>query len=43
MLAGGTVPTIMRTNDDFVRYHSINDRILDLRPYLEQDRINADD
>jgi multiple sugar transport system substrate-binding protein len=43
MLAGGTVPDIMRTNDDFVRYYSIKDQILDLRPYLEKDRINPDD
>ena len=34
MLAGGTVPDIMRVNDDFVRYYSIKDQILDLTPYL---------
>ena len=43
MLAGGTVPDIMRTNDDYVRYYSIKDQILDLRPYLERDRLNPDD
>ena len=43
MLAGGTVPDIMRTNDDYVRYYSVKDQILDLRPYIERDKINPDD
>ncbi|MDP9364687.1 MAG: sugar ABC transporter substrate-binding protein [Chloroflexota bacterium] len=40
MLAGGTVPDIMRVNDDFVRYYSIKDQILDLTPYIERDGID---
>lgn len=40
MLAGGTVPDIMRVNDDFVRYYSIKDQVLDLSPYLERDAID---
>ena len=43
MLAGGTVPDIMRTNDDYIRYYSIKDQILDLRPYLDKDKISPDD
>lgn len=43
MLAGGTVPDIMRTNDDYVRYYSVKDQILDLRSYMERDKINPDD
>jgi multiple sugar transport system substrate-binding protein len=43
MLAGGTVPDIMRTNDDYIRYYSIKDQILDLRPYLDKDKVNPDD
>lgn len=40
MLAGGSVPDIMRVNDDFVRYYSIKDQILDLSPYIERDGID---
>ncbi|MGH2533037.1 MAG: ABC transporter substrate-binding protein [Thermomicrobiales bacterium] len=40
MLAGGTVPDIMRTNDDYVRYYSIKEQILDLTPYIERDGID---
>ncbi len=43
MLAGGTAPDIMRTNDDFVRYYSIKDQVRDLTPYLKRDNINAAD
>ena len=43
MLAGGTAPDIMRTNDDFVRYYSIKDQVRDLNPYLKRDNIKLDD
>jgi multiple sugar transport system substrate-binding protein len=43
MLAGGTAPDIMRTNDDFVRYYSIKDQIIDLTPYIERDQIDPND
>lgn len=43
MLAGGTAPDIMRTNDDFVRYYSVKDQIIDLTPYIERDEINPAD
>lgn len=43
MLAGGTAPDIMRTNDDFVRYYSVKDQIIDLTPYIERDEINPGD
>lgn len=40
MLAGGTVPDIIRTNDDFVRFYSIKDQFTDLTPYIERDGID---
>jgi multiple sugar transport system substrate-binding protein len=43
MLAGGSAPDIMRTNDDYVRYYSVKDQILDLTPYIKRDNINFDD
>jgi multiple sugar transport system substrate-binding protein len=43
ILAGGAPPDIMRTNDDYVRYYSVKDQILDLSPYLKRDNINLDD
>ena len=43
MLAGGTVPDIMRTNDDYVRYYSVKDQILDLTPYIERDGVDQGD
>lgn len=43
MLAGGTAPDIMRTNDDFVRYYSVKEQIVDLTPYIERDDVNPGD
>ena len=43
MLAGGTVPDIVRTNDDFVRFYSSKEQFLDLQPYIDRDGINPDD
>ena len=43
ILAGGAPPDIMRTNDDYVRYYSVKNQILDLSPYLKRDNINLDD
>lgn len=43
MLAGGTVPDIIRTNDDFVRFYSTKDQLTDLQPFIERDNINPDD
>lgn len=40
MLAGGTVPDIIRTNDDFVRFYSVKDQFLDLQPLMERDGID---
>jgi multiple sugar transport system substrate-binding protein len=42
MLAGGAAPDIMRTNDDYVRYYSVKDQVLDLTPYIKRDNINFD-
>jgi multiple sugar transport system substrate-binding protein len=43
MLAGGTVPDIIRTNDDFVRFYSSKQQFTDLQPLIERDGINPDD
>lgn len=43
MLAGGTAPDIMRMNDDYVRFYSNKDQVLDLTPYIERDQIDSDD
>ncbi len=43
MLAGGTVPDVIRTNDDFVRFYSVKEQFLDLMPYIERDAINSAD
>lgn len=42
-LAGGTVPDIMRINDDFVRYYTAKNQILDLNPFIKRDAVNMDD
>lgn len=43
MLAGGTVPDIIRTNDDFVRFYSNKEQFRDLTEYIERDGINPAD
>jgi len=43
MLAGGTVPDIIRTNDDFVRFYSSKEQFTDLQPLIERDGISPDD
>lgn len=43
MLAGGSAPDIMRTNDDYVRYYSVKDQVLDLSPYIKRDNVNFDE
>lgn len=40
MLAGGAAPDIMRTNDDYVRYYSVKDQIVDLSPYMKRDNLD---
>ena len=42
MLAGGNAPDIMRTNDDYVRYYSSKEQIVDLSAYIKSD-IKRDD
>lgn len=42
MLAGGNAPDIMRTNDDYVRYYSSKEQIVDLSGYIKRD-INRTD
>lgn len=42
MLAGGTVPDIIRTNDDFVRFYSSKDQFMDLQPFIDRDGINPE-
>lgn len=43
MLAGGTVPDVIRTNDDYVRFYSIKQQFTDLTPFIQRDGINAAD
>lgn len=43
MLAGGTVPDVIRTNDDFVRFYSAREQFTDLRPFIERDAVNPAD
>lgn len=43
MLAGGTVPDIVRTNDDYVRFYSTKQQFTDLTPFIERDGINSAD
>lgn len=43
VLSSGSAPTAIRINDDYVRGYSKSGTLLDLRPYLERDKINADD
>lgn len=42
MLAGGNAPDIMRTNDDYVRYYSSKQQVVDLSAYIKRD-IKRDD
>lgn len=42
MLAGGTVPDIIRTNDDFVRFYSTKGQFTDLQPLMDRDGITPD-
>jgi multiple sugar transport system substrate-binding protein len=41
LLAGGNPPDVMRINDDFVRAYSLQGALLDLKPYIERDRIDV--
>lgn len=43
MLAGGTVPDVIRTNDDYVRFYSNKEQFRDLTEYIERDGINPAD
>jgi multiple sugar transport system substrate-binding protein len=43
MLAGGTPLDVMRINDDFVRGYSVDNLLLDLKPYLELSQVNPDE
>ena len=40
MLAGGTVPDVIRTNDDFVRFYSTKDQFADLTSYIQRDGVD---
>ncbi|MGH2552046.1 MAG: extracellular solute-binding protein [Thermomicrobiales bacterium] len=41
MLAGGTVPDVIRTNDDFVRFYSVKNQFIDLNEWMARDGIDA--
>jgi multiple sugar transport system substrate-binding protein len=41
LLAGGSPPDVMRINDDFVRGFSEQGALLDLRKYIENDKLDA--
>lgn len=41
MLAGGTIPDVIRTNDDFVRFYSVKEQFSDLKPLIERDGIDS--
>jgi multiple sugar transport system substrate-binding protein len=43
LLASGSPPDVMRINDDFVRGYSLDETLLDLRPYIEASGINPAD
>lgn len=43
MLAGGTIPDVIRVNDDFVRFYSMKGQFTDLQPWIDRDGINPDD
>jgi len=43
MLAGGTIPDVIRVNDDFVRFYSTKDQFTDLTPWIERDGIDPTD
>lgn len=40
MLAGGTVPDIIRVNDDFVRFYSFKQQFTDLQSFMDRDGID---
>lgn len=40
MLAGGTVPDVIRTNDDFVRFYSVKNQFSDLTELIQRDGID---
>ena len=42
MLAGDTIPDIIRTNDDFVRFYSVKEQFTDLQPLMDRDGITPD-
>jgi multiple sugar transport system substrate-binding protein len=41
LIAGGSPPDVMRINDDFVRGFSAQGALLDLRPYIEKDKLDT--
>lgn len=41
MLAGGTVPDVIRTNDDFVRFYSVKNQFMDLTEWIQRDGIDS--
>ncbi len=43
MLAGGTVPDIVRVNDDYVRFYSTKQQFTDLTPFIERDGVDPAD
>lgn len=43
MLAGGTIPDVIRVNDDFVRFYSIKGQFTDLQPWIDRDGIDPND
>ena len=43
MLASGTIPDIIRVNDDYVRFYSAKGQFTDLQPLIDRDGINPDD
>ena len=41
LIAGGSPPDVMRINDDFVRGFSQQGALLDLKPYIEKDKLDT--
>ena len=41
LIAGGSPPDVMRINDDFVRGFSTQGALLDLKPYIEKDKLDT--
>lgn len=41
LIAGGSPPDVMRINDDFVRGFSQQGALLDLKPYIDKDKLDT--